>query len=212
MRRPRDTLTLFALWCGVAVPFVYYGVQAVAAPFFPGFSILGTTASELGSERSTHPALFNVGAMLHGVICLIAAVGFFRALRQLEVHPLLTWPTTIAITCAGLASLWSGYFPLPDRRHGGHPSLLIAMLLIPPVLTAALFWSRARTYFIANLLLLGVMVPIMSGMTGLDTHTYRGIFQRVFAFTIFAPIGVAAYALAAKIIPDSVSTTASAAD
>jgi Protein of unknown function (DUF998) len=193
-------LTLFALWSGVAVPFVYYGVQAVAAPFLPSFSILGTTASELGSELSTHPAVFNVGAMLHGIVCLIAAVGFFRALRRLEVHPLLTWPTSIAIACAGLASLWAGYFPLPDPRHGGHPSLLIAMLLIPPLLTATLWRSQARPYLIANLLLLGVMVPIMSGMTGLDTHAYRGICQRVFAFTIFAPIGVAALVLAAKLM------------
>jgi len=41
-------------------------------------------------------------------------------------------------------------------------------------------------------------VPIMSGMSGLDTHTYRGLFQRIFALTVFPPIGVAAYVLARR--------------
>jgi hypothetical protein len=39
----------------------------------------------------------------------------------------------------------------------------------------------------------------MSGMTGLDTHAYRGLFQRVFALTVFVPIGIGAYVLARRI-------------
>ena len=62
-----DGITLGLLGLGVAVPFLYYGVQLVAAPFFPGFSFLGTTASELGSDRSTHPSIFNAGTILLGV-------------------------------------------------------------------------------------------------------------------------------------------------
>ena len=43
------------------------------------------------------------------------------------------------------------------------------------------------------------MFPIMSGMTGLDLHTYRGLFQRIFALTVFPPIGAAAFVLSRRI-------------
>ena len=72
----RDWITRYALSTGVAVPFLYYGSQAAAAPFFPGFSFLGTTASELGSELSRHPAIFNDGSILQGIACLVASFGF----------------------------------------------------------------------------------------------------------------------------------------
>jgi hypothetical protein len=35
-------------------------------------------------------------------------------------------------------------------------------------------------------------------MIGLDTHDYRGLLQRVFALTVFVPIGVGAYVLARR--------------
>lgn len=202
MHRSGDSTTLRALEAGMAIPFLYYGVQALAVPFFPDFSLVGTTASELGSDRSTRPSVFNAGVIVQGVASLIAAAGFLRALARLGAHPVLSWSTSIAVAIAGLSSLWAGYHPLPDPSHGGHPAFLFALLLIPFLLTADLWrgGTRAlRAYLVANLLLLLVMVPIMSGTTNLDTHAYRGIFQRVFAFTVFPPIGVAAGALAGRI-------------
>ena len=57
MRRPprSDDFNLASLGFAIAVPLLYYGVQLVAAPFFPDFSVLSTTASELGSDRSPRP-------------------------------------------------------------------------------------------------------------------------------------------------------------
>jgi hypothetical membrane protein len=196
-------VTLVSLGCGIAVPFLYYGVQLVAAPSFPGFSFLGTTASELGSDRSTRPWIFNAGAILTGIAALVASIGFLRALRYLGTNPILAWLTSVAVAATGLSSLWAGIFPLPDPRHGGHPSLLFAMISVPFVLAATL-WSlgvsRAlKVYFAATLVLLLVMFPVMMGMTGLDTHNYRGLLQRVFALTVFAPIGVGGFALARRI-------------
>src|SRR3954469_24501898 len=81
--------TLILLRLGVLVPFVYYGTQAAAAPFFPGFSFVGTTASEMGSTLSRHPAIFNVGIMALGVTMLLASVGFLLALRHTGVNPTL---------------------------------------------------------------------------------------------------------------------------
>lgn len=56
-----------------------------------------------------------------------------------------------------------------------------------------------RAYFVANFVLLAVMFPIMSGLTGLDTHTYRGIFQRMFALTVFLPVGITSLVLGSRI-------------
>jgi hypothetical protein len=89
---------------------------------------------------------------------------------------------------------------MPDPRRRGHPAFILAMILLPPLLTAA-SWRHSRsrllkTYLLATLALLAVMIPIMSGATGLDTHTNRGLLQRIFTLTIFPPIGVAACVLA----------------
>jgi len=191
-----------ALWTGVAVPFLYYGIQAVAAPYFPGFSFVGTTASELGSDLSAHQAIFNTGIMAQGVASLIAAIGFALAFWRLGVHPILACPTSLAVAMNGVQTLWAGYFPLPDPRHGGHPAFLVFMLALPVLLMLSL-WRQAghagRAYFLTNLALLGAMVPVMTGLTGLDTNSFRGLVQRVFSLAIFPPIGVASYILVRRL-------------
>lgn len=197
-----DRIAVRALVAGVAVPFLYYGIQAVAAPFFPGFRFVATTASELGSDLSRHAAIFNTGILVQGAATLLAAIGFLLAFRRLGVHPALAWPTTLAVAVNGVQTLWAGIFPLPDPRHGGHPAFLVAMLLLPFLLAASL-WRiggvRARAYLVANLLLLALMVPLMSGISGLDTRDYRGLLQRAFTLAIFPPIGVAAYILRGRL-------------
>ena len=203
-RSPRsDDFTLASLRFAIAVPFLYYGVQLVAAPFFPDFSVLGTTASELGSDRSARPWIFNAGAILTGIAALVGSIGLLRALRRLGAHPIVAWLTLLAVAGTGLSSLWAGIFPMPDPRHGGHPSLLIAMLAVPFVLNFALWRlgvSRAiKAYLVATIVLLLVMFPIMMRMVDLDMHTYGGLLQRIFALTVFVPIGVAAFELARRI-------------
>ncbi len=189
-----DHLTLAALGCGVAVPLCYYGSQLAAAPFFPDFSLLGTTASELGSQLSTRPWIFNTGAILTGIAALVAAFGFLRALRSLGTNLILACLVSISIAITGVSSLWAGIFPLPDPRHGGHPALLVAMLALPFVLTVVL-WTLGvsrplKIYLVATIALLLILFPVLSGMTRFDTHAFRGLLQRIFALTVFLPIGI----------------------
>jgi hypothetical protein len=197
-----DSIALRAVWIGVAIPFLYYGSQAFAAPFFPGFTFVGTTASELGSDLSRHPRVFNYGIMAQGVVALVASLGFLLAFRRLGVHWPLAWPTSLSVAMSGVQSLWAGYFPLLDPRHGGHPAFLIPMIALPSLLAAST-WKigsgASRAYFLANLGLLAVMFPIMSGITSLDTQAYRGLSQRMFAFTVFPAIGVASFVLARRV-------------
>jgi hypothetical membrane protein len=202
--RRSDCITLGLLGFGVAVPLLYYGVQVVAAPFFSGFSFLSTTASELGSDSSTRPWIFNAGAILVGISALVAAAGFARAFLDLGAHPFLAWLTSIDVAATGLSSLWAGIFPLPDPRHGGHPAMLFAMLLLPFIMATTLWTLGASRlligYFVATIGLLLVMLPVMMGTTGLDTHNYQGLLQRIFALTVFPPVGVGAYALGWRIL------------
>jgi hypothetical membrane protein len=198
----RDDASLAALGLGIAAPFLYYGTQLVAAPFYPGYSFLRQAASMLGSDLAVYPAIFNTGAILTGMATLIAAAGFLRTLQRLGTRPILAWLTAIALAMNGIGSIRAGLFPLPDPRHGSGP-LLIGMLVLPALLAAAV-WRRKdarmiKRYLIATNLLIVAMIPIMSGVAGIDTHGYEGLFQRIATLAIFPPIGAGAYFLSQRI-------------
>ncbi len=192
----KDQLTAAALGMGVAVPLLYFGVQIAAAPFYPGYSFLSQVASELGSDRSTFPALFNAGAITTGVAALLASPGFLRALRRLGTVPVLAWLTSMSLASTGLAGIWAGSFPLPDPRH--NPGLLGIGVFLLPLLFAAALWKRGepmKSYLLVNAVLFIVLIPIMSGMAGLDTRGYQGLLQRIGATVFYLPIGVVAWFL-----------------
>ena len=197
----RDRLTLAALYLALTIPFIYYGVQVACAAFEPNYSFVGQAASELGSDRAARPQWFNAGIMVQGVVTLIAAAGFLRAMLRLRVRAVLACLAAAALAVNGVQTLWAGYFPMPDPRHGGHPAFIVAMILLPVLHTAAL-WKRSgrplRLYFVATLLLLLAMIPIMSGMSGIDTVPVRGLLQRIYTLTVFPVIGVAAWVLAGR--------------
>jgi hypothetical membrane protein len=197
-----EKATLWLLRFGIAVPLIYYGIQALAAPFYPGYSVLGNTASELGSDRSQYAAIFNVGIIVQGIASVAASLGFVFALRRLRINPALAALTVVALAINGVQQIWAGYYPIPDPRHGGHLPFIIAMTLLPVLLTAAL-WGQVgtglRIYFVGSLVLLVAVLTLRSGMSGLDRYEYRGLLQRIFTLTIFPPIGVAAFALASRI-------------
>lgn len=205
-------LTVWALRIGGIIPFLYFGIQLVAAPFYPGYSFLNQDASTLGSAGSSFPVLFNTGAMLVGVATLIAAWGFWQALWALDVHPLVAGLTALALVSSGLGSLNAGIFPLPDPRHSGGP-LGLGTFLLPVLLPIAIWPQRAaqplKAYLAANLLAFVALIPIMSGLiqvlginAGLELHSYQnwlneyhGLLQRFTALLVFVPIAVVAHFL-----------------
>jgi hypothetical membrane protein len=201
-RRTRDRVTFAAVCLGVAVPFIYYGIQLAGAASYSGYSFIRHPASELGSSRAPHAAIFNVGIMTQGVVTLVVAAGFQAAMRRLRVRPVPATLVALALAVNGVQTLWAGYFPMPHPRHGGHPAFIAAMILLPVFLTAALWrggGAALRAYFLATLLLLLVMVPLMSGLVAIDRSKYDGLLQRVYTLTVFPPIAVAACALARRL-------------
>lgn len=187
---------------GVAVPCLYFGIQLLAAPFFPNYSFADHIASLLGSDLSTFPALFNVGAIVTGVVFIIASFGFLRALRKLGIHWLLAWLTFGVLLSAALGNVWAGLFPMPDPRHSANP-FAIGLFATPFLLPIALWRlpnpKTIKIYFLVNILLFGILVMSKSGVMSLELFDHEGIFQRTFALVAFAPIGVSAYTLARHI-------------
>jgi hypothetical membrane protein len=184
-----------ALWLGVFVPVLYFGTQLVAAQFYPGYHVLTQSASELGSDHSEKPWVLNSGAILTGIATLIAATAFPSALRRHHAHPALAWLTAIAMVSMGAAAIWAGTFHLPDPRHNPRALGIGAFLL--PLLFALSVLKRPRAaalkaYLFANLALFVLMIPIMSGITGLPIDSYRGLLQRIAAAVLYVPVGVVA--------------------
>jgi len=204
-----------ALGMGVAVPFLYFGIQLAAAPFYPDYSFLARDASTLGSNGSNLPAVFNIGSLVVGIVTFIASWGFFRSFRLLEVRASIAWLTTLALVASGLANINAFLFPLPDQRHTGSALALAGAgtFLLPFFLPLALWKLLDRGpiagYFISNIVAIFALIPIMSGliqrfsiMAGVDMpwyqtflNNYQGLLQRVAAVIVFGPIAVGAWYL-----------------
>ncbi len=200
---------------GVAVPFLYFGIQIAAAPFFPAYSFIARDASTLGSNASSLPAVFNIGSLILGIVTFIASWGFFRAFRLLEVRTAFAWLATLALVGSGLASINAYLFPLPDPRHTGSVLALagagtfLLPLLLPLALWRLLDRGPIASYFVANIIALVALIPIMSGliqrfsvMAGVDMpwyqtflNNYQGLLQRIAAVIAYGPIGVSAWYL-----------------
>ena len=194
----KKKVLVFALGSGILVPILYFGTQLLVAPFFPGYSFLSMAASLLGSDLAIYPAIFNIGAIITGIATIIASVGFLLALQHLGTNPFLTWLTSIAVLLNGLGSLWAGFFPMPDPRHDSNP-FAVGIFLFPILLTFAL-WNRSnarpiKIYLIITNLLFIALIPIMSGVSGINTQGYQGLLQRIAVLVFFVPISVGSYFL-----------------
>ena len=199
------------LGLGVALPFVYFGIQLAAAPFYPGYSFLTRDASSLGSDGSTAPWIFNGGALLVGTLELVTAAAFLRAFTRGRIGMVLAWATALALASAAIGSLNAFLHPLPDPKHTeGLLSVLGSGLVMLPLLLTAVLWRLgARGYAMFNILLCLVLIPILTGLVQrigmrahLDLDGYQtllngthGLLQRVAALLIFGSIGVVAYRL-----------------
>ena len=87
---------------------------------------------------------------------------------------------------------------MPNPRHGANP-FIVGIFLFPILLTFAL-WKRSnarpiKIYLILTNLLFIALIPIMSGVSGINTQGYQGLLQRIAALVFFVPISVGSYFL-----------------
>ncbi len=183
------------LLLGFAAPICYFGIQLLAAPWYENYSFLTNAASDLGSEQSVYPIVFNSGAIITGFITALSAYGFWHGLTNIRTPRAIIYIVCLGIILAGLSSIWAGIYPLPDSRHGANP-FAIGLFTLPFFMFLA-FWqqTKARVYLLAPILLFLSLVPIMSGLIPINQQPIAGLLQRLLALAAFSPLAIGAYLL-----------------
>ncbi|WP_019586679.1 DUF998 domain-containing protein [Deinococcus apachensis] len=185
------------LWvAGLLVPVLYFGSQVLAAPSFPGFDFLRTTASDLGSDHSNVPGIANTGALLGALVTIVTAAWFALQLSR-RVPVVLVALVTLALALTGAMNFWAWLHPLPDPLHGRNP-FTVASLILPvllPLATWRLLSRGVRVYLLINLAGYLVLFAMFTGLYPGPTQTYPGLMQRLLAVTTFVPVAVLAVAL-----------------
>jgi hypothetical membrane protein len=186
------------LLAAVAVPILYFGNLVVSSLFYPGYSHVTQYASELGGPDAPRPDIFNCGVMLTGLATVAAGWGFFFAVRRLAGNSLLAVLTGLVVVLAGTALVMGGLFPMPDPRHGAY-GMGLGLHLAPVFLVLALWKRQNLRVFKAFLIVAAAavigMFAVMMGIGGLVRRANVGVFQRLYALTMFPWIGVAGYVL-----------------
>lgn len=193
----RTTTTTDRLLCAaVAAPIVYFSTVIVASLFYPGYSHMSQYASELGSASAAHPAIFNAGIMLLGVLSILGGIGYHLGLRSLKAGMALSLLTGLIVALFGVSMILGGLFPMPDERHGGF-GLGLGVHLGPLLLLVALRKRRGlgglKLFLAATTVLMVALFAVMMGVGELVTRANVGIFQRAYALTLFPWIGVGAW-------------------
>jgi len=191
------------LWAGILIPVVYFGLLLIAPLLYPGFNYVTQYASEMGSADARHPMVFNTAVMLCGVLGLVASFGFFHAVRRLGGNSLLAALTGLTLLLFGIATILSGWFPLPDERHGAY-GLGLAFQLSPLFLALALWRVRSlrglRTFLLVVFVVMTFFVAVMMGVGGLVTRANVGLWQRGNALAGFPWLGIAAWRLRRELL------------
>jgi hypothetical membrane protein len=188
--RPQTTLML---WTAFAMPMLYFGVQLMAAPFYPGYHFATDTASMLGTSASRHPEIFNTGVILTGIAGMAGAFGLFLGLHSTTARWLRIF-IAMGLLSNGVMSLKAGLYPMPDPRHATWQFLLFPVLITPLLLLGAtwrVLWLRI--YLLLDITFLLCLIPFM--MHRMAPILPEGTMQRLFAFVTFMPVGVVALAL-----------------
>jgi hypothetical protein len=68
-------ITMRCLLAAAVMPIIFFGIQILAAPFYPRYSFSEQTISMLGTHFSRYPWIFNAGEMLTGFDAFAGAFG-----------------------------------------------------------------------------------------------------------------------------------------
>ncbi len=193
MQRQKLTAVRIGLVAAILVPVVYYGAQAMAIPFYPGYNILTENTNLLGSEFADHPLIMNGGLFLAGIAAFAAAFGIHVALRALGARLILTWLTTLTLLSLAFQTLWVSFTHMPHPR--ALPLVVGATMLLLPVLMPVTFlWVRnavgIKFYLFLNLLANAVMILFLGNLLYYDRMRYFGLLEHCFLLTLYAPVGV----------------------
>jgi hypothetical protein len=184
------SLITASLLCAASVPFAYFGLLFLGAPFYPNFSMLRDVASALGSDVSTRPEIFNTGIAFTGLLATAGTVGLYKRLKESQVSTLLCLMAALSLLSFAAGSFWAALHPLPDPRHD--PGPLSAGQFIAPFVAylsaRQIPGARSlRTICAVLLVFFLAVVGAYSGFIPLDRGEYEGALQRAGALALTAP-------------------------
>lgn len=189
---PKQKILLTAAFL---VPFIYFGAQFLAAPYFPNFSVFTTSASDLGSNLSSRPSILNIGALLTGIFSFLGSAGLARSLPRLGASKAAAFLLALSLASAGLAALWASLHPLPHPQH--NPGALGFGMFLAPFAAVWTAWRMENIELIRYSLVLNVVAfialgAIMSGASNIDLAAFGGLIQKLLAASSFLPSSVLA--------------------
>jgi hypothetical membrane protein len=185
----------------VLVPLLYFGTLFAAAASWPAYSHVTRYASELGGPEAPHPAIFNVGIMVMGVVCVLCAFGLHAAARRAGGRAIFSTLGAVCVGLFGVAMVMGGAFPMPNELHGAF-GLGFAQVFAPLFFALAL---RGRAglgplaaVLLASFVLMVATMLVMMGVGHLVTRANVGLWQRANALAMFPWLGVAGAVLASR--------------
>jgi hypothetical membrane protein len=185
----------------VAVPILYFGTVLVAAATWPAYSHVTRYASELGGPEAPHPAIFNIGIIVMGAVCVLSALGLHSTARRFGGRPLFVFLAALCVALFGVAMVMGGSFPMPDERHGAF-GLGFAQVFAPLFLALALRGraglSSLNALLVASFVLMVATMVVMMGVGHLVTRANVGLWQRGNALAMFPWMAFAGSALASR--------------
>jgi hypothetical membrane protein len=195
--RVNSRLLKFLLIAAIATPCAYFGAQAAAAPFYPDYSVLTVSASDLGSDRSSRPAILNGCAILTGELALLGSIGLALALPKIGASKVAAWLLAACVASTGSAAFWAGLHPLPSSLHD--PGALGAGMFAAPFLSAFVAWRverlrSLRWVLLMNVVAFGACAWVLSGAAGVNLAAYGGFAQKCAAVVCFVPPALIAWA------------------
>jgi hypothetical membrane protein len=186
----------------IAVPLLYFGTLFAAAATWPGYSHVTQYASELGSAAAPRPAIFNVGIIIMGVVCVIASAGVHLAARRAGGRPVWTALGALCLALFGVSMVMGGMFPMPNPLHGGF-GLGFAQVFAPLFLALALGGRDGMGGLVAVLyasfVFMAATIAVMMGVGHLVTRANVGLWQRANALAMFPWVAFAGYALGRRV-------------
>lgn len=193
-------LTRGLLAVGIAAPVVALATVLVAAVVYPGFDHARQYLSELGGATATHPAIFNVGILIAGIMTAVAGLGFGLAVVGLTRSVVSAVLVGLLFVMAGVGLFLSSLYPWPDPRHMAI-NLGLGIQLAPVFLLLSLRGTsgirRLRVVLIGVFLAMAVLTVVTKHLVfpGTVNDLNVGYWERAFAIVLVGWVGVAALLL-----------------
>jgi hypothetical membrane protein len=185
----------------IAVPVLYFGTMLVAAATWPAYSHATQYVSELGGPDAPHPAVFNVGIIVMGTVCIAASFGVGRTAWRIGGRT--GWSTLAGVSLGlfGAAMVMGGVFPMPNPLHGGF-GLAFAQVVAPLFLSLAVRgddgMKTLNRFLVFSFLFMVATMTVMMGVGQLVRRSNVGLWQRLNALAMFPWVAVAGFALARR--------------